>query len=420
MEYDNNWFISKSKMIHDDKYDYSLVKYKNLRTKVKIICTIHGEFEQMPDKHIHKKRGCQKCGGTSKLHIDEFIKKANEKHNFYYDYSISDYIDSHTKIKIICPEHGEFEQIPYVHLNGSGCKKCATNINDFVKISKKIYENKYDYSLVNYKNSFTKVKIICPKHGEFEQFPQSHYDVGCVLCRREQDFIINSNLVHNNKYDYSLINYKDKYTKVKIICPKHGEFEQEPVYHIRGNGCKKCSDDSKKLNTEIFIEKAKKIHGIKYDYSLVNYISTFDKVEIICSIHGIFEQRPNEHINCTKRGCPICHESSGEKKLASILNDSDIQFERQKKFEGCKNILLLSFDFYLPEYNCCIEYDGIQHFIPIKYFGGDEKLKYTKINDGIKTDYCLKNEIKLIRIKYDENISQKIKNELSDVIYFNI
>jgi len=419
MEYDNSWFIAKSKLVHGDRYDYSLVDYKNLRTKVKIICKEHGEFEQTPDKHFIK-RGCPKCGGTSKLTIEEFIKKSNEKHNFYYNYSLVNYHESHTKIKIICPKHGEFEQLPYVHLSGYGCKTCASNINNFVDIAKNIHNNKYDYSLTEYKNTFTKVKIICLKHGVFEQFPQSHLEVGCILCKRERNFIKNSNIIHKNKYDYSLVNYIDKYAKVKIICPEHGEFEQEPVYHIRGNGCKKCSDDRKKLNTEIFIKKAQKIHGNKYDYSLVNYISTFDKVKIICPIHGIFEQSPNDHINGKKRGCPICHESFGEKQVAKILKENNIQFERQKKFEDCKNILLLSFDFYLPEYNCCVEYDGIQHFVPIKYFGGNKKLKYTKINDDIKTNYCIKNEIGLIRIKYDEDILQKMKNELSEVVYFNI
>lgn len=412
MIYNTDWFVNKSKSIHGDKYDYSLVEYKNNRIKVKIICFDHGVFEQTPDKHLRKK-GCPICGGTKKLSLDEFIERANDIHNNYYNYSFVQYKNAHTKIKIICPKHGSFEQVPYSHLNGNGCKKCAPNINNFIEIAKNTHNNKYDYSLTNYKNIYTRVKIICPKHGEFDQFPQSHIKIGCVLCNRENIFIESSKSIHNNKYDYSLVNYKDKYTKVKIICPVHGEFEQEPIYHIRGNSCKKCSDDSKKLNTEIFIKKAKDIHGEKYDYSLVNYYSTFDKVKIICPTHGIFEQKPNDHINGTKRGCPICRESVGEKTIAKILKENNIKFERQKKFENCKNILSLSFDFYLLDYNYCIEYDGIQHFEPIKYFGGNEKLKNTKTNDNIKTEYCIKNKIRLIRIKYDDDIFQKMNDELS-------
>jgi hypothetical protein len=411
MRYDNKWFIDSSIEIHGDKYDYSLVNYINLRTKVIIICKEHGKFEQTPDKHFIK-RGCPNCGGTKKLTLSNFIKRAKEKHNNYYDYSLVEYKNSQNKIKILCPKHGEFEQLPSVHLNGCGCIKCSININNFIENANNVHHNKYDYSLTKYKNSYTKVDIICPKHGKFEQFPQSHIDVGCVLCKREENFIRSSKKTHNNKYDYYLVDYKDKYTKVKIVCPKHGMFEQEVIYHIRGSGCKKCSDDIKKLNTDIFIEKAKKIHGNKYDYSLVEYINTFDKVKIICQIHGEFNLAPNDHINGTKRGCSICGESFGEKQIAKFLKENDIIFNRQQKFDKCVNILKLSFDFYLPKYNCCIEYDGIQHFIPIKYFGGDKKLKNTKINDDIKTNFCTENQIKLIRIKYDEDILQKLKKEL--------
>ena len=418
MKYDNNWFIDKSKILHGNKYDYSLVDYKNLRSKVKIICPMHGEFNQMPEKHL-KGRGCIYCAKTRKLNTEIFIERSNKKHNFYYNYSLVDYKNSHTKVKIICPKHGEFEQLPYVHINGSGCIKCGLR-NDFIKDVNIKYNNKYDYSLTDYKNTYTKVKFICPKHGEFEQFPQSHIDNGCILCKREKRFIEKSNNIHKNKYDYSLVNYVDKHERIKIICPIHGEFEQEPMYHIRGNGCKKCADDKKKLSTEKFIEKARKIHGNKYDYSLVDYKDAFSKIKIICSIHGIFKITPNDHINGKRRGCPICHESYGEKEIAKILKNANIKFERQKKFENCKNILALSFDFYLPKHNYCIEYDGIQHFVPIKYFGGITKLKNTIINDNIKTEYCLKNNIKLIRIKYNEDIFQKIKNELSDDVYFNI
>jgi very-short-patch-repair endonuclease len=415
MLYDNNWFINKSKTIHDDKYDYSLVDYKSLRTKVKIICIKHGEFEQTPEKHF-RNRGCPYCGGSMRLSLSNFIKRSNQIHNNYYNYTLVDYKNSHTKVKILCTKHGEFEQVPYAHLNGSGCNKCSTNVNNFIQIANKKHKNKFDYSLTNYKNIYTKVEIICPKHGKFEQFPQSHIDVGCVLCTREDSFIKKSKIRHNSKYDYSVVNYKDKYTKVKIICPVHGEFEQAVIYHMRGSGCKSCSDDDKKLDTNTFIEKSKKIHGNKYDYSLVKYSGTFNKVKIICETHGEFNLTPNDHINGTKRGCSFCNESTGEKQIAKILKENNIIFNRQQKFDECVNILKLSYDFYLPNYNLCIEYDGIQHFLPIEYFGGDKKLKKTKINDDIKTNFCIKNDIKLIRIKYTEDVLQKLKTELLEII----
>lgn len=474
MIYDNIWFINKATDIHGDKYDYSLVNYVNSKTKIKIICSIHGEFEQTPDKHIYRKQGCPHCGGTKKLTIDEFIIKAKSVHSDKYDYSLVNYCDSHNKVKIICPIHGKFEQISYVHLNGNGCPECGYNRNNFIDKAKLKYGNKYDYSLVDYKNTFTKVKIICPIHGEFQQFPQPHLKYGCTLCNREKRFIQNAKLIHNDKYDYSLVKYIDEYTNIKIFCPKHGEFDQMPKYHIRGNGCKKCSDDIKRLDTDEFIMRAKKSHGNKYDYSLVKYVGAFDKVKIICPIHGEFEQKATEHINnnrgcpkcggtmksntndfilkakkihrskydyslvnyidvsikveiiCKKhgtfyqsptnhlsgKGCPICNNSKGENEILIFLKNKNIKYIYQKKFNDCKNKKCLPFDFYIPDYNLCIEYDGIQHFKPNSHFGGISGFKKTQINDNIKNKYCSDNNINLLRIKYNENVVDKLKNNI--------
>jgi hypothetical protein len=167
----------------------------------------------------------------------------------------------------------------------------------FIKRSIVIHKNKYDYSLVNYKNSRTKVKIICPIHGEFEQLPNNHLTGQiCNECFKKSKLLTNeifikrSNIIHNNKYDYSLVEYKNNKTKVKIICPIHGEFEQQPSKHLGGGGCRKCSILYKTLSLSEFIKKSKEMHGDKYDYSLVEYKNSQIKVKIICPIHGIFNQ----------------------------------------------------------------------------------------------------------------------------------
>jgi hypothetical protein len=140
----NDEFILRSVKSHGDKYDYSLVNYVKNNIKVKIVCPIHGEFEQTPVSHIRGK-GCNKCGiqtTREKLSFDvnKFINKSNLTHNDKYDYSLTEYINSHTKVKIICPIHGEFEQLPYDHVTNHGCNKCTTSvskleteINDFIK-----------------------------------------------------------------------------------------------------------------------------------------------------------------------------------------------------------------------------------------------------------------------------------------------
>ena len=180
-------FLKKCYLIHNDKYDYSLVDYINNKTKVRIICFEHGEFWQTPSKHISG-QGCPKCANDKLRHTNEtFIGRSNIIHNDKYDYSLVDYINNKTKVRIICFEHGEFWQIPANHLNGSGCPKCNNNYklttDLFIERSNIIHDNKYDYSLVNYKNNKTKVIIICNKHGEFKQRPDAHLNgQGCSKC----------------------------------------------------------------------------------------------------------------------------------------------------------------------------------------------------------------------------------------------
>ena len=350
-----------------------------------------------------------------KLTNKEFIERSKKIHFNKYDYSLVKYTKSKIKVKIICPIHGIFEQTPTKHLIGCGCKFCSGKIkfttDIFIKKSKKIHKNKYNYSLVNYINISKKVKIICSKHGVFEQSPYSHLQsCGCIKCAGTQKsntiiFTLKSKKIHKNKYDYSLVNYKNNYTKVKIICPKHGIFEQAPNNHLIGHGCHECGN-SKKLTTKKFIEKAKKIHFNKYDYSLVKYKNYKTKIKIVCSKHGIFEQTPDNHIS-KNQNCPKCNISSkGEYTISKLLENNNIIFETQKTFDDCKNINKLPFDFYLPDHNLCIEYDGRQHFnINTIYY-----TENIKINDNIKTEYCSNNNINLLRIPYTDDIDEKIKN----------
>jgi very-short-patch-repair endonuclease len=162
----------------------------------------------------------------------------------------------------------------------------------------------------------------------------------------------------------------------------------------------------KLITNKLFIEQCNIIHNNFYDYSLVNYINNKTKIKIICKEHGIFEQRPDDHLK--NHGCPICKESKGEKEIRNYLINNNIRFESQKKFKKCRYLKPLPFDFYLPDYNLCIEYDGEQHFMLKEFWGGQKEFEKIQRKDKIKNIFCEKENISLIRIKYDDNIIDKL------------
>lgn len=370
---------------------------------------------------------------TTMLPTSTFISRSNEIHKNRYNYSLVICINSRIKVKIICPVHGVFEQSCYSHLAGRGCPFCGLSkignkkratLEQFVLRANTIHVNKYDYSLVVYNNNLTKIKILCPIHGIFEQTPSSHLSGhGCAKCAFESlsnryrkstnEFICKANEVHNNKYDYSFSIYKDRHALMKIRCPVHGVFEQTPGKHLSGQGCYTCGKNSmglkRRSNTDSFIKRALKVHGGKYDYSLVDYTIDSKNVKIICPKHGIFEQTPNNHIK--GNGCNICNESKGERYLSNLLENKEIIFERQKRFKGCKNKRELPFDFFIPAIDTCIEYDGIFHYKSV--FGGRyiKSFKDTLHNDAIKTTFCIHNGIDLIRIPYTTE-----KSEIDNIV----
>ena len=166
---------------------------------------------------------------------------------------------------------------------------------------------------------------------------------------------------------------------------------------------------------KIFIEKSKKIHNSKYDYSLVKYVNNTTKVKIICPVHGVFEQTPASHLNGSE--CPHDNNSYGETKIFNILKNKNLCFETQKRFKDCKDKRTLPFDFYLPDYNLCIEYDGRQHFESVEIFGGEQNFQIQQKHDKIKNNFCKENNIDLLRIKYTDDIEEKLNEKYNEKIY---
>ena len=269
---------------------------------------------------------------------EKFITKAQVIHGDKYDYSKVEYKNTNTKVKIVCKIHGEWEQIPKNHLKGHGCFECGrdslrTGTEQFIEKAQEIHRDKYDYSLVDYKNAGTSIKIICKVHGEFEQLPRNHLiGDGCKKCANQalikttKRFIEQAQTIHGNKYDYLLVEYKGAFEKVKIICKTHGEFEQTPSIHLSGCGCKKCMGDEQRKTTEQFIKEAINVHGDKYDYYLSDYKGARENIIIFCKFHGEFKQVAGSHLS--GNGCPFCINKT-EGKIKQFLTENNIQFETQ-------------------------------------------------------------------------------------------
>ena len=355
----NSEFIKECRQIHGDKYDYSKVNYVNARTKVCIICPVHGEFWQLPSLHIGQKCGCPLCNGTFKKTKTMFVEEARKIHGDKYDYSKVKYENTNKKVCIICTEHGEFWQTPYDHLAGHGCPKCSGR----TKLTR----------------------------DEFEQRAKE---------------------IHGDKYDYSKVEYVNNSTKVCIICPEHGEFWQTASEHLRGHGCPKCGQllvsKKKQISFDDYLIRFKEVHGDKYDYTHTIYINSLTKINIVCPKHGEFWQLPYDH--CTGHGCPKCanQQSKAEEEIVRFLSENtDFKIQtRDKSILKGKEL-----DIYIPEKKTGIEYNGlIWHS---EKFGKDKNYHLDK------TLECEKQGVRLIHIFENEWCKNKkiVQSKLLNILH---
>jgi hypothetical protein len=213
---------------------------------------------------------------------------------------------------------------------------------EFIEKAIKIHGDRYDYSKVEYIKASQKVIIICKEHGEFTLTPNKHLSRkdGCKKCSRKiisnkqrsttESFINKAKEIHGDKYDYSKVEYYNSKTYITIVCKKHEEFTQQPSNHLTGYGCKKCRDEksgnTQRLSLNIFINKAKDIHGDKYDYSKVEYINSHLNIQIICKIHGIFYQKPNNHLNGAT--CLLCSNINSSQKQRMTTDEFIIKSKK--------------------------------------------------------------------------------------------
>lgn len=292
---------------------------------------------------------------------------------------------------------------------------------EFISRANEIHNNQYDYSKVDYINTNTKVCIICSKHGEFWQTPKNHLKgCGCCKCGHErtnnskilttEEFIRRARIKHGDKYNYDKTVYKSFKDDIIVTCPQHGDFLVNPHCHLsNGTMCPVCAKLAKgpnRLSTSEFIIKAKQVHGNFYNYDKVNYVLSSEKVTITCPIHGDFEMTPNKHL--MGENCPKCVASKGERFVNKCLSILNVNFESEYilKFENIlRNHFRIDFAVYVNKKIYLIEYNGIQHYQASDYFGGEEKFKEQLQRDNILRDFVLKNSDKyeLLEIDYRYN-----------------
>ena len=353
-------FLRLSKEKHGDKYDYSLVtEYVNGTTPVKIICKTCGRiFEQKPKLHIMG-NGCTYCANNKAIGTEEFIRRAKEVWGNRYGYDKVEYLGNKKKVIVTCPIHGDFQTTAYDFLQGHGCPQCGMESvkekrrrkpEELLRIATEVHHGKYDYSKAVFINKRKKITIICPKHGEFEQTLGNHLlGQGCPKCKTEmqaelfskttENFIREAQAVHGNRYDYSLVEYKNNKTDVIVICPKHGQFKVAPQDHIAGgNGCPICAESKLERKVRIALDKK----GIKYTHP---------------------------------------------------ARDFDwLRYERKQHL-----------DFYLPEpYNVAIECQGFQHFVADERTG-EEGLALRQKMDRNKYNLCKDHGIKILYFSAKES-----------------
>lgn len=340
--------------VHHDKYIYDQTYWIRKGEKFNVVCRIHGLFSTDYQRSITHQLGCRECENEAR--IEKYLNIFQKRHGNKYDYSKSDLSKSVSdRISIICKLHGEFEQTLGSHACGHGCKQCADS----------------------------------------------------ELLSNTDEFKIKANKIFNGKYDYSKTQYVNADTKVTITCPRHGDFTQRASSHLCGNGCMQCFImDKNRSNTVEFIKKARKVHGDRFDYSEVNYVTNRTPVKIKCKRHGWFLKIPLSHLHGS--GCPRCIASKGEVMISTALKKLNIQHTQEYKINPHK----YRYDFHLTGTNILLEYHGKQHYHPVKRFGGLGALEDVKKRDAIKVQLAIDNGFDLITLNYKHMNSKKLINKL--------
>lgn len=346
-------FIEKAKAILGEGYSFENTGYRGKDKEVVITCNKHGKFKTRPIYVYRSKTGCNKCAREKAK--ERFIKKAEDIHKGKYLYHKVKFKNMTVPVELVCPKHGSFFMEPYSHVKPTkpiGCMGCFQDRNGLTT----------------------------------------------------EEFIRRSRKLHGDRYDYTKVSYKKERDHVCIGCSKHGDFMQMPRVHLMGCGCPRCFTDRKRQSTEEFVKEAIKFHGNRYNYDRVDYKGNKVKVEIVCEKHGSFMVRPNNHLS-NKSGCPRCKESKGETRIRLFLEKHGIKYVQEYKIKPYK----YRFDFYIPDYGMLIEFHGGQHYKPVELFGGEESFKTSLARDRKKKELAKEKGLYLVVLNYQMMKDKRIE-----------
>jgi 16S rRNA G966 N2-methylase RsmD len=369
----------------------------------------------------------------NKTFRDKFIFDAKNKYGDTYIYSSVQYINNRENVDIECKIHGIFKQTPSNHLNkctfpGIKCPKCSKELQlknqsekngkKFIEKAIKIHNGEYTYEKVDYKNDRTDVIINCLKHGYFKQTPGNHNrsknPCGCQKCAilrminkpskrklTNEQYIERSIKIHNNKMDYSKVEYNGMLNTVNIICKIHGEFTVKAFRHLLlvHGGCNLCYMNSITYTADEFIKKAIEVHGQNtYEYTGLTYINMRQRVTIICKKHGEFDQFAYNYL--TGSGCPSCSSYKSESLCRDIIEEiTGYKFpKRRPSVLKQSNGWNLELDGYCEELKLGFEYNGIIHYQECKFIS--DSFEDIKKRDNLKKELCKKAGICLIIVPY--------------------
>lgn len=405
-------------------------KYIDAKTKIKHHCLIHNIYWEISPTSVLQGTGCRLCGNeklhnskskTHKQYIDELsIKSPNIE-------VVGEYKGTDISIKHYCKIHGIFwDARPANLLHGQNCPLCGRE--NQIKARRKTHEQ-YIQEVKNvnsnikiigkYINTTTPILHKCKVDGyEWMALPSGILGgAGCPKCannikRTHEEYIAKLKVLNPNIE--VIEGYKNTNTSILHKCKIHNvEWKISPTNALKGHGCPICwrirNGKSIRKTHQEYVEELKTINT---NIEVIDeYIKINTPIKHRCKIDG-YEWYTTPKSTIQGNGCPKCRQSHGERQIGQILDAHNIKYIAQKKFDDCYNIRALPFDFYLPEYNKCIEYDGEQHFKPKEFFGGEDSFQVRKKHDQIKNEYCKNNGISLLRIPYYKNVEEELNNFL--------